>query len=173
MAAIPGGVQVAGFIAPTDSGDTYPVIDPIYGIGGWREVANASEMYAISTQRRRQGMVVVTMDTMEAWQLESDLLTWSPFGGSGQGNLSRIQFTDAVSVQVSIPFSPTLTVWINDQVLTNFMYNSGGFGSSTWNGTVKLVMIETKDYTAMYDPNGQMLEVTFAVMQSGEITYGY
>jgi hypothetical protein len=35
MAVIPGGVKVAGFISPSDTTDEYPVIDPVYGIGGF------------------------------------------------------------------------------------------------------------------------------------------
>ena len=34
MAAIPGSVRVGGFIAPTDSTDTYAVTDDAYGRGG-------------------------------------------------------------------------------------------------------------------------------------------
>ena len=31
-----GGVKITGFISPTDTNDTYAVIDPIYGIDGLR-----------------------------------------------------------------------------------------------------------------------------------------
>lgn len=36
--AIPGTVTVTSIIAPTSTGDTYPVIDPRYGIDGLRNV---------------------------------------------------------------------------------------------------------------------------------------
>ena len=33
-----GGVGVMGYLSPMDTRDTYPVIDPIYGIDGLRNV---------------------------------------------------------------------------------------------------------------------------------------
>ena len=56
--SLSGGVEVYGFISPTDIIDTYPVIDPLYGIDGFRNVNNISELNAIPTPRRRSGMVV-------------------------------------------------------------------------------------------------------------------
>jgi hypothetical protein len=55
---IMGGVSVMGFIAPNSIYDTYPVIDPIYGIDGLRNVDTIDDMLAISFERRRAGMVV-------------------------------------------------------------------------------------------------------------------
>jgi hypothetical protein len=55
---IMGGVSVMGFIAPNSVYDTYPVIDPIYGIDGLRNVDTIDDMLAISFERRRAGMVV-------------------------------------------------------------------------------------------------------------------
>lgn len=56
--SLSGGVEVYGFISPTDIVDTYPVIDPLYGIDGFRNVNNLTELNAIPTPRRRAGMVV-------------------------------------------------------------------------------------------------------------------
>ncbi len=55
---IMGGVSVMGFIAPNSIYDTYPVIDPIYGIDGLRNVDTIDDMLAITFERRRAGMVV-------------------------------------------------------------------------------------------------------------------
>ena len=55
---IMGGVSVMGFIAPNSIYDTYPVIDPIYGIDGLRNVDTIDDMLTISFERRRAGMVV-------------------------------------------------------------------------------------------------------------------
>ena len=61
--AIDGGVSVTGFIAPTGAGDKYPVIDPIYGIDGLRNLTGGTEMLytggtGITLERRRAGMIV-------------------------------------------------------------------------------------------------------------------
>jgi len=55
---IMGGVSVMGFITPNSIYDTYPVIDPIYGIDGLRNVDTIDDMLAISFERMRAGMVV-------------------------------------------------------------------------------------------------------------------
>lgn len=58
MAKIQGSVPVAGFIAPTDSNDVFPVTDPKYQKGGYRVVADVDEMNSITAARREEGMLV-------------------------------------------------------------------------------------------------------------------
>jgi hypothetical protein len=53
-----GGVSIMGFVAPNSIHDTYPVIDPLYGIDGLRNVTTIDEMMAIPDERRRAGMIV-------------------------------------------------------------------------------------------------------------------
>lgn len=53
-----GGVGIMGYISPMDTRDTYPVIDPIFGIDGLRNVATLQEMIDIPFERRRPGMLV-------------------------------------------------------------------------------------------------------------------
>lgn len=62
MTVIPGSVRVAGFIAPTDSTDTYAVHDDAYGRGGWRTVNNITERNSITADRRKAGMAVRVLD---------------------------------------------------------------------------------------------------------------
>jgi len=69
MPAVPGGVGITGFIAPKDAADPYPVIDPVYGIGGLREVADDTARDAITTERRRAGMLVYVTATGVYWKL--------------------------------------------------------------------------------------------------------
>lgn len=87
MPIIPGVVRVTGIVGPTDSTDTYAVIDPIYGIDGLRSVADLTARDAITTDRRRSGMVVFVQLNGRYYKLNSDLTTWTDFGttlgGSG------------------------------------------------------------------------------------------
>lgn len=69
MSIIPGTVRVTGIIAPTDSTDTYPVIDPIYGIDGLRSVADDAERDGIPDLRRREGMLVYNRDSTTYFRL--------------------------------------------------------------------------------------------------------
>jgi hypothetical protein len=62
MAVIPGSIRVTGFIAPTDSTDTYPTHDDTYGKGGYRVVANLTERNAIPADRRKEGLLVKVLN---------------------------------------------------------------------------------------------------------------
>lgn len=63
MTSIPGSVRFTGFVAPSDSEDTYAVHDEIYGRGGWRTVADITARDAITEDRRRIGMAVRVLDS--------------------------------------------------------------------------------------------------------------
>lgn len=70
MARIPNSIGVTGLIAPTDSDDKYPVIDPLYGIDGLRNVLTMEDMYNIPIERRREGMIVGVMTNKTYWRLK-------------------------------------------------------------------------------------------------------
>jgi hypothetical protein len=69
MGAIPGSVSITGFLATTDSTDTYAVIDPLYGVDGLRSVLDHSARNAISDLRRREGMITYTRNDGFYWKL--------------------------------------------------------------------------------------------------------
>lgn len=73
MAEIVGSVRVTGFIAPTDTTDTYASHDAVYGRGGLRSVANESGRLAITEDRRAEGMLVWQIDTGVMWQLDGGI----------------------------------------------------------------------------------------------------
>lgn len=127
-----GGVKITGFISPTTTGDTYAVIDPLYGIDGLRSVPNKIERNAIPELRRRHGMIVFTQDSSEFWLLNPspwvyDDSDWSLTSLSGNfGNVTN-QFTSVVSVTANTAnnFSgtsdPTITGYSSSVVyLTTF-----------------------------------------------------
>jgi hypothetical protein len=96
MAAIPGGVRFTGFVAPSDTADTYAVIDPIYGKGGYREVADTVERDAITTERRRIGMMVYVQDQDKIFYLKN-----------GITNLDWIELSTAVSGTITVDHGGT------------------------------------------------------------------
>ncbi len=69
MAYIPGSIPVTGFIGPTDDSDAYAVTDAIYGIDGYRSLSSTTVRNAITTERRREGMLVYTQSDQNVWQL--------------------------------------------------------------------------------------------------------
>jgi len=88
-----GGVEVIGFISPTDPNDQYPVIDPLYGIDGFRNVNTLSDLNNIPNLRRRAGMVVGVSGGTTYYKLNpspwlGNISDWSLFqtgGGSVSG----------------------------------------------------------------------------------------
>jgi len=77
-----GGIGVMGYISPMDTGDTYAVIDPLYGIDGIRNVENIDEMIEIPFERRRGGMIVGVQYENKYYKLKNiewvgDLSDWS------------------------------------------------------------------------------------------------
>jgi hypothetical protein len=88
--SLSGGVEVFGFISPSDTTDTYPVIDPLYGIDGLRNVDLLSDLNNIPTLRRRAGMVVGISGGTTYYKLNSPpwtltLSDWSVFNSGGGG----------------------------------------------------------------------------------------
>ena len=93
--SLSGGVEVIGFISPTDPLDEYPVIDPLYGIDGFRNVDLLSDLGNITELRRRAGMVVGVSNGSQYYKLKpspwnytisdwGDFLSSASFtGGSG------------------------------------------------------------------------------------------
>lgn len=102
MAAIPGSVRVGGFIAPSDTGDTYATHDSRYGRGGLKEVADTTERDAISTDRRREGMIVYCASDEKTYQLKGGVtnLDWVEFVGGGSGDVTgpNISVADNVTL---------------------------------------------------------------------------
>lgn len=76
-------VPVTDYISTTAPSDTFATHDSLLGKGGYREVANAAARDAVTTERRRAGMLVHTQDDGATWQLGSDLITWTAFSGGG------------------------------------------------------------------------------------------
>lgn len=112
-----GGVRVTGFISPSTSGDTYAVIDPIYGIDGLRSVANSVERNAVTTLRRRAGMIVYQQDNDNYYKLLPSPWTntdsdWVVLGFSGATAEETVVYFSASTVGQTyfnsvLPTTPT------------------------------------------------------------------
>jgi hypothetical protein len=88
-----GGVEIIGFISPTDPNDQYPVIDPLYGIDGFRNVNTLSDLNNIPDLRRRAGMVVGVSGGTTYYKLNpspwvGNISDWSLFQTGGGGSVS-------------------------------------------------------------------------------------
>ena len=148
-----GGVEVTGFISPTDTTDTYPVIDTLYGIDGLRNVNNLTQLNAIPNERRRSGMLVGVSGGTQYYKLNSSPWSgttddWSIFttdGGTFTGNTSGDCITDfyvsnvygCSPVQFQSPIiigdNPSLSA---DTFETSFIVGTGNTASSTQTDTI-------------------------------------
>lgn len=71
------GTNVLAPIVPFDTTDAHATHHALYGLGGYRTVANNGERDAIPALRREVGMLVWVAETQKAWRLNSDLATWT------------------------------------------------------------------------------------------------
>ncbi|MBP7209562.1 MAG: hypothetical protein KBA02_00035 [Paludibacteraceae bacterium] len=67
---IPGTV-IGSKIVPSDTADTYPTHEDIYGKGGLISVADSTARNAIPNDRCKEGMLVVTQSDGQLWRLKS------------------------------------------------------------------------------------------------------
>lgn len=80
-----GTQQVTAQIAPTALSDSYPSHTEEFGKGGFRAVADNTERDAITTDRRKQGMLVYVNGTGSTWQLGAGLTNadWTLYSVGG------------------------------------------------------------------------------------------
>lgn len=90
MALIPGSQPVTAAISVTDTTDIYATLLEKYKEGGYRTVTDITERNAITTARRKEGMVVYVISTALEYRLAANLTTWnvittssSPTGAAG------------------------------------------------------------------------------------------
>jgi hypothetical protein len=86
-----GGTGIMGYISPIDTNDTYAVIDPLYGIDGFRNVETIDDMLEIPEERRRAGMIVGIN------------------GGERYYRLKNIEWTGEITDWVELFFQTSLT----------------------------------------------------------------
>ena len=129
MAEIPGSVRLTGFIAPTDSTDTYPVTHDTYNKGGYRTVASIAERNGITTDRRSIGMMVYVDAESKAYVLRGSDVTdnngWQEFapGLDLAGEVGDIQTRGANDQLSSVGIATGASAASGSKVL---VVNSGG-----------------------------------------------
>lgn len=104
MTSIPGTV-IGAQVVPSDSTDTYSTHEDIYGKGGFRSVTDLTERNSISTQRRKEGMLVFVASEQKTYQLKGgiDNTDWIEFetgSGTVSGETYQVPFfvgTDSLS----------------------------------------------------------------------------
>ncbi len=111
MAQIPGSIPITGLLATTDSTDNYAITDPVYGIDGLRNVTDYTERDNIPLLRRREGMIVGTLNDSLYWRLMASTgsNTWS-LGSASNWELFNSGVVNNASTQNKYYIEPTETV---------------------------------------------------------------
>jgi hypothetical protein len=158
-------VRTTSFFIPSAASVPY-ILEDIYFKGGLRVAADAAARDAISEYARKPGMLVVTANTNEIWQLQADALTYKLFKtGNSLVGVAPI----AVLVNGSIKIDPN---YILPQVGKPGDFLVMGNASSLWQ-TVNLTSIAGArvkvSYTALtpITPQGRldfMLPMAMSIM---------
>jgi len=80
-------ILLADSLGPKNGGP-WPTHEDIYTHGGLMTVADTTARDAITTERRKEGMLVFVQADAKYYQLGSDLSTWTEFSGGGGGGTS-------------------------------------------------------------------------------------
>jgi len=89
------GTNIIAPVVPLDTTDVHPSHLALYGKGGYRTVATTTERDAIPSARREAGMLVWVTADSTAYQLGSNLTTWTTFSAGGGGAPSAHASTHA------------------------------------------------------------------------------
>ena len=96
MAKYPGGVTVSGYIAPSDTLDTYATHKAQFGHGGYRSVADIAARDAITVIRREIGMVAYVISEDKEYRLVGGIenTNWVELidqVGTGSGGTTEVE----------------------------------------------------------------------------------
>lgn len=174
MSVIPGSVRLTGFIAPTDSTDTFAVFKPIYGLGGLRTVDLLSDRDSITSLRREEGMLVYVKEDLNYYQLLSGLTNsdWVNLNLTNGGSNYNEQYSvTATSVDTYIgTASPTLTGYSTSAIYLTQFANTNTITGTTLNidglGALDLVK-GTEDGLSPLDVAEIQVGVTYFLTYDG------
>jgi hypothetical protein len=82
-------IRPTAVLSKSDYSDPRSVVWDVMTGGGMRPVGTMAERDSINPNQRKQGMFVYTCDNLKLWTLNSDLLTWTEFVGSGSNQTYR------------------------------------------------------------------------------------
>jgi hypothetical protein len=106
------GIPFSGLITTSAPSDTYAVTDALLGIDGLRSVPSKAARNAITTERRRQGMMVFCQDDGKYYSLNA-----SPWAGT-DSDWTLLNFGGGTSVQSqSFDFPNPVSDWVMDHTL--------------------------------------------------------
>ena len=169
-----GGVEVLGFISPTDPMDLYPVIDPLYGIDGFRNVDTITELNNIPNLRRRAGMVVGVSGGTTYYQLNPEpwngtITDWSkfetstPFSGGSGNCITELYVENVFACNTGVTFHNDIKPYSSDTInlgTSGFRFRDVNTLSGTSTYWTSTITVNTPQVNLGLDGNGNSRIIT-------------
>lgn len=182
-----GGVEVLGFISPTDPMDLYPVIDPLYGIDGFRNVDTITDLNNIPNLRRRAGMVVGVSGGTTYYQLKPepwsgttsdwDIFDPSPFSGGSGNCITELYVENVFACNTGVTFHNDIRPYSSDTInlgTSGFRFrdiNTLSGTSTYWTSTIT-VNTPQVDLGLDGDGNSRIITANNSVIQEDTLNGG-
>lgn len=169
MASYKGTIVLSGMISPTDTTDAYPTHEDTLGKGGYSSVADLTARDAISSLRRKNGMMVYVESDSKTYQLNGGVTNsdWSEFtsGSGGTTAETLVQSTIPVSGIINTIFTG---VTIVDGEILYVRGNDGLIEPTVFSGSLNTVLINNayNDFIIKYDGTTSVVYVNSTVDES-------
>lgn len=92
------GTNIAAAIKPFTTLDKYATHDEEYGRGGYRSVNSISEMNAIPSDRRKEGMLVKITSSNSYYTLKNGIFQLENFGSGGGSSSSNLELINLIDI---------------------------------------------------------------------------
>lgn len=166
------GTLVADKIVPTDSQDTFPTHDEEYGFGGFRTVLNIPQRDLISTDRRKEGMLVFCLSNQSLYQLIGGLenTNWKKLDIGGS-KIRRVPFFDANEIIVEdIKLHPIVSIYVEQPAFKPVLFGEYHFREPIFRQEYEMNEASLiSDYDVIFTPASNSLRVVLSKKYSGII----
>jgi hypothetical protein len=160
------GVRVTGTLVPTDTADTFGTHDAAFGVDGLRSVADHAARNAITSDRRRAGMMVFTQNDAAYWSLND-----SPWAGDDTdwveltGLMGSLTTDDVPEGSTNLYFTDDRA---DDRIAAALAALTGQpNGIATLDGTTKVPLAQIPDLSSVYQPLDADLTALAALSSTG------
>ena len=161
-------IPVSGLLSPININDSYPIIDPVFGIDGFRNLGSTQSMSQIPLAKRRAGMVVGVPlnNTTNYYKLkpEGNGVTWS-VGDMTNWDSFLVAPTASIPIKYNV-INETIDIPSGYMYLVYGGLNIGATGVVNNNGRV--VIINGNLVTAsngQWNNNGEFITASFLVQK--------
>jgi len=170
MAKYSGTIVLSGMISPTDTLDQYPTHEDTLGKGGYSSVVDLTARDAISTLRRKIGMMVFVEADEKTYQLKGGVTNsdWNEFSsGAPSGTTAETLAITAIPVSGIIN-----TIFVGVTIPANeIIYvrgNDGLIESEVFSGSLSTVLINNSynDFIIVYDGTSSVIYVNDTVNEA-------